>query len=136
VVWLAGGLVAWGILRWFVQAGIELFALVHAFAASMLMAAWRQSPAARDPEWRAMGEGAAAAVLVIWCNVAVVSLYILARPESFQPGRLTGPMAWLAPLFLGSVIALIVGAVGGCFGALLAYNLRRGRRRGEQTGAP
>ena len=137
VAWLAGGLVAWGILGWFAQANtelFELFTLVHLLVSSMLMAAWRQPPTARDPEWRAMGEGMAAAVLVIWCNVAVISLYVLVRPGSFQPGRLTGPLAWLAPLFLGSVIAVIVGAVGGCFGALLAYNLRRGHRRSEQTG--
>src|SRR5689334_157873 len=103
-VWLAGGLVAWGILPRFVQAEIELFMLLHAFVSSMLMAAWRQPSAARDPEWRAMGKGMAAAVLVICCNIAIISLYVLVWPESFQPGRLRGPLALLAPLFLGSLL--------------------------------
>ena len=136
VVWLASGLVAWLILQFFAQAELDLHLLAHAFLASILIGAWRQPPTARDPEWRAIGKGAVAAVLVIWCDIASISIYILARPESFQPGRLSGAVALLAPLFLGSLLALIVGAAGGCFGVLLAYNLRRSRRRGEQAGAP
>ena len=42
-------------------------------------------------------------------------------------------MAILAPLFLGSLLALIIGGIGGVFGAVLAYNLRRGHRYSGPT---
>jgi len=130
VVWLLSGLVSWGILPWLMWVNVELLLLLHPFVASILVAWWRQPPAARDPEWRAMGKGAGAAILVMWCNLAVlgVAMSIMPQPE---PGRLSGVVAILAPLLLGSLLALAVGAIGGVFGALLAHNLRRDRGRSE-----
>jgi hypothetical protein len=130
VVWLASALIAWGILPWLMWVTGELLLLAHLFAAGVLMGWLRQPPEARNPEWRAMGKGAQAAVLVMWCNLAVFGVYMLINPPA-EPGRLSGAVAILGPLFLGSLLALIVGWVGGMFGALLAYNLRRGRRRGS-----
>jgi len=128
-VWLSSGLIAWGILPWLMWVNIELLLLVHVFLASILMAWWRQPPAARDPEWRAMGNGAGAAVMVMCCNLAVLGVAMSITPR-LEPGRLSGAAAILGPLFLGSLLALITGGIGGCFGAVLAYNLRRGRRSG------
>jgi hypothetical protein len=76
-----------------------------------------------------MGAGASAAVLAMWCNLAIIGVYTLISPAP-EPGRLSGAVVIRGPLVLGSLLALIVGGIGGCFGAVLAYNLRRGRQRG------
>ena len=129
-VWLLSGLVIWGILPWLMWVNGELLLLLHPFLASILMAWWQQPPAARDPEWRAIGKGAGAAVLVMWCNLAAIGVAMSIMPWP-EPGRLRGAMVILGPLFLGSLLALIVGGIGGVFGALLGYNLRRLRRQSE-----
>ena len=81
IVWLASGALTWGVLAWLVRVDVELLLLLHSFLASILMAWWRQPPAAHDPEWSAMGKGAGAAVLVMWCNLAVIGVAMSIVPR-------------------------------------------------------